>query len=202
MTVEIMPGFTLTDIETRGARIRLRHGGSGPPLLLLHGNPLTHVSWHAAMTKIFLAAAALWCLTGGGVLAEDAMTGTVKPFESVPFAPERDVACLASALEKPPSRRSLIGEAAVDVCGRRIGERLADALDEIVPYRREHAAQTRGDAGTEPDPRAAHQVRATAATGQQRSCSGEAVTSSVSSHSKPYKSCISDGLEQRTSIAR
>jgi hypothetical protein len=104
-------------------------------------------------------------------------------------------------LEKPPSRRNLIGEAAVDVCGRRIGERLADALDEIVPYRREHVAQTRGDAGTEPDPRAAHQVRATAATGQQRSCSGEAVTSSVSSHSKPYKSCISDGLEQRTSIA-
>ena len=27
--MEIMPGFTLTDIETRGARIRLRHGGSG-----------------------------------------------------------------------------------------------------------------------------------------------------------------------------
>jgi hypothetical protein len=51
------------------------------------------------MNKIFLAAAALGCLTGGGVLAEDAMTGTVKPFGSVPFAPDRDVACLASALE-------------------------------------------------------------------------------------------------------
>ena len=38
--MEIMPGFTLADIETSGARIRLRHGGSGPPLLLLHGNPL------------------------------------------------------------------------------------------------------------------------------------------------------------------
>ena len=35
------------------------------------------------MNKIFLAAAALGCLTGGGVLAEDAMTGTVKPFGSV-----------------------------------------------------------------------------------------------------------------------
>lgn len=38
--------FKLIDIETSGARIRLRHGGNGPPLLLLHGNPLTHVSWH------------------------------------------------------------------------------------------------------------------------------------------------------------
>ena len=50
-------------------------------------------------------------------------------------------------VEKPPSRRSLIGEAAVDLSGRRIGERLADTLDKIVPHRREHAAQTRGDAG-------------------------------------------------------
>ena len=39
-------GFATTDIDTPGARIHLRHGGSGPPLLLLHGNPLTHVMWH------------------------------------------------------------------------------------------------------------------------------------------------------------
>ena len=50
--MDIMPGFTLTDIETSGARIRLRHGGSGPPLLLLHGNPLTHVSWHAVAPRL------------------------------------------------------------------------------------------------------------------------------------------------------
>ncbi|MDE2007775.1 MAG: alpha/beta fold hydrolase [Rhodospirillales bacterium] len=48
----LLPGFTLTDIETSGARIRLRHGGSGPGLLLLHGNPLTHLAWHKLMPDL------------------------------------------------------------------------------------------------------------------------------------------------------
>src|SRR5258708_8730575 len=39
-------GFTRTEIESSGDRIQLRYGGDGPSLLLLHGNPLTHVSWH------------------------------------------------------------------------------------------------------------------------------------------------------------
>lgn len=50
--MDIMPGFTLTDIETSGARIHLRHGGKGPPLLLLHGNPLTHVAWHKVAPRL------------------------------------------------------------------------------------------------------------------------------------------------------
>lgn len=48
----IMPGFTRTEIETSGARICLRHGGKGPPLLLLHGNPLTHVAWHKVAPRL------------------------------------------------------------------------------------------------------------------------------------------------------
>ena len=40
------PGFELTMVETPAGRVRLRHGGSGPPLLLLHGNPQTHAMWH------------------------------------------------------------------------------------------------------------------------------------------------------------
>jgi haloacetate dehalogenase len=41
-------GFTLTQIPTSDpqVRINLRYGGQGPGLLLLHGNPLTHVTWH------------------------------------------------------------------------------------------------------------------------------------------------------------
>jgi haloacetate dehalogenase len=39
-------GFELTTIDTGAVSIRARIGGKGPPLLLLHGNPQTHVMWH------------------------------------------------------------------------------------------------------------------------------------------------------------
>ncbi len=39
-------GFALEHREANGQRIRLRRGGDGPPLLLLHGNPQTHAMWH------------------------------------------------------------------------------------------------------------------------------------------------------------
>src|SRR6478609_9467505 len=38
--------FTLSMVKTDEATICVRHGGSGPPLLLLHGHPQTHVMWH------------------------------------------------------------------------------------------------------------------------------------------------------------
>lgn len=39
-------GFIHRRIATSEAVINLRQGGSGPPLLLLHGHPQTHVMWH------------------------------------------------------------------------------------------------------------------------------------------------------------
>jgi haloacetate dehalogenase len=38
--------FTRTEIKTSGARIVTVYGGKGQPLLLLHGNPFSHLSWH------------------------------------------------------------------------------------------------------------------------------------------------------------
>ena len=45
-------GFSRQQIDALGARINLRVGGSGPPLLLLHGNPLTHVMWHKIAPRL------------------------------------------------------------------------------------------------------------------------------------------------------
>jgi haloacetate dehalogenase len=42
----LFAGFTLESIAVTAGSIRLRHGGSGPPLLLLHGNPQSHMMWH------------------------------------------------------------------------------------------------------------------------------------------------------------
>ena len=39
-------GFQLSQIAVDELSIRVRHGGSGPPLLLLHGYPQTNVMWH------------------------------------------------------------------------------------------------------------------------------------------------------------
>jgi haloacetate dehalogenase len=43
---ELFPGFATHRIKTDGAEIHVRVGGSGPPLLALHGYPQTHACWH------------------------------------------------------------------------------------------------------------------------------------------------------------
>jgi haloacetate dehalogenase len=39
-------GFVHETVIANGIRINVRHAGSGPPVLLLHGYPQTHTMWH------------------------------------------------------------------------------------------------------------------------------------------------------------
>lgn len=44
---DLFPGFSVQDIDTDdGVRLRVRVGGRGRPLLLVHGHPQTHAIWH------------------------------------------------------------------------------------------------------------------------------------------------------------
>lgn len=44
--------FKSFDLDTGDARIHGRIGGDGPPLLLLHGHPQTHVIWHRVVDRL------------------------------------------------------------------------------------------------------------------------------------------------------
>ncbi|MFQ3623486.1 MAG: alpha/beta fold hydrolase, partial [Acetobacteraceae bacterium] len=46
-------GFALRRIEIApGITLRVRSGGSGPHVLMLHGNPQTHMMWHAVAPRL------------------------------------------------------------------------------------------------------------------------------------------------------
>ncbi|MXQ49987.1 alpha/beta fold hydrolase [Salinicoccus hispanicus] len=42
----MLENFQMRTIDTGEVKIRLHYGGEGPPLLLLHGHPQTHMMWH------------------------------------------------------------------------------------------------------------------------------------------------------------
>lgn len=43
---DLFPGFESHWIDTPAGKLFARSGGSGPPLVLLHGYPQTHIEWH------------------------------------------------------------------------------------------------------------------------------------------------------------
>lgn len=48
----MLDNFTHAQLQVNGVTINLHHGGNGPPLLLLHGYPQTHVIWHAVADEL------------------------------------------------------------------------------------------------------------------------------------------------------
>ena len=57
MMIVMFDGFTLQDVTVghsggEPVTLRVRHGGSGPPIVLLHGHPRTHVTWHRVAARL------------------------------------------------------------------------------------------------------------------------------------------------------
>ena len=49
---DLFPGFTSHRVSTRETEIRCVVGGNGPPVLMLHGYPQTHVMWHRVAPQL------------------------------------------------------------------------------------------------------------------------------------------------------
>ena len=49
---DLFPGFASHHVGTKAGQLFLRQGGEGPPLLLLHGFPQSHVMWHKMAAKL------------------------------------------------------------------------------------------------------------------------------------------------------
>ena len=74
-------GFTAATVDTGAATIRVRYAGSGPPLLLLHGHPQTHLMWHQVappLTQDFTVVVA--DLRGYGESSKPATTADHEPY--------------------------------------------------------------------------------------------------------------------------
>jgi len=50
--MSVFEGYETVDISVSRGEIRARVGGSGPPLLLLHGYPQTHLMWHGVASAL------------------------------------------------------------------------------------------------------------------------------------------------------
>lgn len=48
----MLEGFQRATLQVNGVTINLRHGGNGPPLLLLHGFPQTHLIWRKVADEL------------------------------------------------------------------------------------------------------------------------------------------------------
>ena len=49
---ELFPGFTTETVDTGDANIVVRHGGSGSPVVLLHGHPRTSATWQRVAPRL------------------------------------------------------------------------------------------------------------------------------------------------------
>ncbi len=94
-------GFTRADIDVGEATLRVRYGGSGRPVVLLHGHPRTHATWFRVAPALARAGFFVVCpdLRGYGHSSKPATTPDHEPYSKRAMA--RDVVQLMEKLGFP-----------------------------------------------------------------------------------------------------
>lgn len=113
-----LPGFERSMVPTKDGAIRVLVGGSGPPLLMLHGDPQTHLCWHRIapqLTESFTVV--LTDLRGRGESHKPACSPDHRPYAKREMAAEQVEVMEHLAFE----RFSLVGHDR----GARVARRLA-----------------------------------------------------------------------------
>jgi len=147
-------GFRLASIDTGEATLRVRYGGSGPPVLLLHGHPQTHFMWHrvaADLARDFTVVAP--DLRGYGESSKPPTTDDHEPYSKRAMARDQVALMLQEpflfsfsiaeniAYGKPGASREEIEAAAWNANAHDFIKRLPQAYDTVVG---EHGATLSG----------------------------------------------------------
>ncbi|SNS43998.1 haloacetate dehalogenase [Geodermatophilus pulveris] len=93
------PGFEELRVDgADGVRLRVRVGGSGPPVVLLHGHPRTHTTWHRVAPLLAAAGHTVVCpdLRGYGRSSKPPTTDDHAPYSKRAMA--GDVVAMARGL--------------------------------------------------------------------------------------------------------
>lgn len=59
--VPVFEGFADAELDLGDTSVFLRHGGEGPPVLLLHGHPRTGSTWHRVAPQLLAAGFSVVC---------------------------------------------------------------------------------------------------------------------------------------------
>jgi haloacetate dehalogenase len=99
-------GFSLERIDVGDVVLRVRHGGEGPPVMLLHGHPRTHTTWHL-VAPLLAAEHTVICpdLRGYGESSKPPTTGDHSPYSKRAMAAD----CIALARTLGHERFALVG---------------------------------------------------------------------------------------------
>ena len=75
-------GFTTESVDVGEATLRVRHAGTGPAVLLLHGHPRTSATWHRVAPPLVAAGHTVVCpdLRGYGRSSKPATTADHSPY--------------------------------------------------------------------------------------------------------------------------